>query len=295
MSTIADQHIERLRKFIENKNGNVEKEDWMASLSPRKREEATFHDWSRDPALQTRDKIVEWEENHPNKRFYETAEDSFEYSRRWIRENSPGKVVLDFACGNGANAMQAAQCGATLAIGIDISPVSVENCTRMAALKGLDQQTYFFTADCEDTGLPTESVDRIICMGCLHHLDLSYAFPELRRILRPGGKIHVMEALAYNPLIQLYRRMTPNIRTEWEKHHILSLQEVEFARRFFDVRNIRYFHLLSLLTLPLYNTTMFRPALRLANEIDRVLLRVPPLSLMAWAFSFELVKKSVAE
>ena len=51
MGTVADQQIERLLQFIENKNGNVQKEDWMASLSPRKREEATFHDWSRDPAL----------------------------------------------------------------------------------------------------------------------------------------------------------------------------------------------------------------------------------------------------
>ena len=295
MGTVADQHMERLLKFIENKNGNVKKEDWMSSLSSRKREEATFHDWSRDPALRAGNKIEEWKENHPNKRFYDTAEESFEHSRRWIQENSPGKVVLDFACGDGANAMQAAQCGAALAIGIDISPVSIENCRQTAALQGLDQRTYFLTGDCEDTGLPSDSVDRIICMGCLHHLDLSYAFPELRRILRPGGKIHVMEALAYNPLIQLYRRMTPHLRTEWEKHHILSLREVKFARRFFEVRDMRYFHLLSLLTLPLHSTQLFCPALRLANAIDRVLLRVPPISLMAWVFSFELVKKAAAE
>lgn len=226
MSTVVEQPLERLREFIENKNGNVQKENWMASLSPRKREEASFHDWSRDPALREGNKIDEWKESHPNKRFYDTAEESFEYSRRWIRENAPGKVVLDYACGDGANAMQAAQCGATLAIGIDISPVSIENCRRIAARAGLAQRTCFFTADCENTGLPSESVDRVICMGCLHHLDLSYAFPELRRILRPAGRIHVMEALAYNPLIRLYRRMTPNLRTEWEKHHILSLQEV---------------------------------------------------------------------
>jgi len=295
MGPVADQHIERLLEFIGNKNGNVSSEDWLVSLSSRKREEATFHDWSRDPALQTPNRIDEWKENHTNKKFYDTAEESFEHSRRWIRANAPGRVVLDFACGNGANAMQAAQCGATLAIGIDISPVSIKNCRQTAALKGLDKNTRFVAGDCEDTSLPSDSVDRIICMGCLHHLDLSYAFPELRRILRPGGKIHVMEALAYNPLIQLYRRMTPNLRTEWEKHHILSLREVKFARRFFEVRDIRYFHLLSLLTLPLHNTAMFRPALGLANAIDRVLLQVPPISLMAWVFSFELVKRRAAE
>src|SRR3990170_2343110 len=151
MGTMAEQHIECLLKFIENKNGNVKKEDWMSSLSSRKREEATFHDWSRDPALRAGNKIEEWKENHPNKRFYDTAEESFEHSRRWIRANAPGRVVLDFACGNGANAMQAAQCGATLAIGIDISPVSIENCRQTAAFKGLDKNTRFVAGDCEDT------------------------------------------------------------------------------------------------------------------------------------------------
>lgn len=58
---------------------------------------------------------------------------------------------------------------------------------------------------------------------------------------------------------------------------------------------MRYFHLLSLLTLPLHNTPMFRPALQLANATDRALLRIPPLSLLAWVFSFELVKRTHAE
>ena len=35
--------------------------------------------------------------------------------------------------------------------------------------------------DCENTGLPNTCVDVILCCGMLHHLDLSYAFPEIRR------------------------------------------------------------------------------------------------------------------
>ncbi len=48
-------------------------------------------------------------------------------------------------------------------------------------------------------------IDAIICSGMLHHLDLSYAFLELRRILRAEGKIlAAIEALNYNPAIKLY-------------------------------------------------------------------------------------------
>ena len=101
----------------------------------------------------------------------------------------------------------------------------------------------FFQADAEDTKLPDNSIDTIICSGMLHHLDLSFAFPELRRILKPGGKILAIEALDYNPLIKIYRMMTPDMRTEWEKAHILSLKDVDFASRFFKINSIKYWHI----------------------------------------------------
>lgn len=125
----------------------------------------------------------------------------------------------------------------------------------------------------------------------LHHLDLSYAFPELRRILKPGGRILAVEALNYNPLFKLYRRLTPLLRTQWEKNHILSLRDVAFARRFFEVRDVRFWHLATLLTVPLRKTAFFAPALRVAEAVDSVLLRLKPFSLLAWMFSFEMVKR----
>jgi hypothetical protein len=116
----------------------------------------------------------------------------------------------------------------------------------------------------------------------LHHLDLSYAFPELRRILAPGGKILAVEALDYNPLIKLYRALTPQMRTEWEKAHILSLKDLRFAKRFFDVGEVRYWHITSIAAphLPF----LARPL----ELLDRGLSRVPVIQLMAWIFTFEL-------
>ena len=37
------------------------------------------------------------------------------------------------------------------------------------------------------------------------------------------------------------------MRTEWEKAHILSLKDVRFARRFFTVGEVRFWHILSIL------------------------------------------------
>ena len=119
----------------------------------------------------------------------------------------------------------------------------------------------------------------------LHHLDLSYAFPELRRILAPGGKILAIEALDYNPLIKLYRHLTPDMRTEWEKSHILSLNDVKFASRFFEIGDIKYWHITS------YAGAYFSRLLPLFEAMDSVLVKTPGLRLMAWIFTFELLSK----
>lgn len=280
-----------LVEALERLDATFDEEAWHARLSPRKRDEAGFHDWARDPSLETPDQVQNWEDNHPNMKFYDTTQASARHREDWIRAEAPGRVFLDYACGRGNLATAAAQAGASLSIGIDISPVSVAGCRTRAEEAGLTNLR-FVVGDCERTGLPDNSIDRIITAGCLHHLDLSYAFPELRRILKPGGRIYAIEALAYNPAIQLYRRLTPKLRTAFEKDHILSLRELKFASRFFDVENVRYFHLASIAATPFRRTRAFPAILRTADAVDNAILRIPGLRRMAWQFSFELVKRA---
>jgi ubiquinone/menaquinone biosynthesis C-methylase UbiE len=260
----------------------ISNEAWLGSLSDRKRAELEFHDRDRDrKALQSIDQDT-YERFYGNKKYYQATNDSKQHVDRWIDSNAPGRVFLDYACGNGVNALKAARAGAALALGLDISRVSVLNAREDAKASGLADRTYFVQADAENTQLPDDSVDVVICSGMLHHLDLSYAFPELRRILAPGGKILAVEALDYNPAIKLYRKLTPDMRTEWEKAHILRLADLRFARRFFDVRDVRYWHITSIVA---PHVPRLLPAL---NTIDRVLTRLPLAQLMAWIFTFEL-------
>lgn len=282
--------VDQMKEFIDERETRLDKEQWISGLDDRKREESQFHDKVRH--IHATDHISEAAEvgTRKNSSFYDVAEASFEHSREWIRQNAPGNIVLDYACGNGGNAIKAAKAGAGLSIGLDISPTSVENGRKVAEEQGVSGNTRFMVGDCENTGLPDNSVDRIICMGCLHHLDLSYAIPELRRILKPGGKIYVHESLAYNPVIKIYRKLTPHLRTTFEKDHILSLREVQFAKRFFRIENVRYFHFFSIGAIPLLNTRFLAPALKVADALDRVFLKVKPFSYLAWQFTFEMVK-----
>ena len=267
------EHLEKLK--------NRPNESWFEELEDRKKKELEFHNLDKDKTLS--EEVSE--RLHENSKFYKYVQESSQYINGWIASHSNGKVFLDYACGDGKNAVKAAKAGAALAIGLDISGVSVENGRRLAQQEGVSANTFFLQGDCENTGLPDNSIDTIICAGMLHHLDLSYAFPELRRILKPGGVILAVEALDCNPAIKAYRMLTPHLRTDWEKAHILSYKEVSFAKRFFDVKEIKHWHLFSI-------AAAYVPsALPFLNTLDRFILKIPFIKLMSWMFTFELHKK----
>jgi ubiquinone/menaquinone biosynthesis C-methylase UbiE len=259
-------------------------EAWLQSLDDRKREEAAFHDHDRA------DKRNEHDDSSSNRRFYSAAQPLRAAIESWLVKNARGSTFLDYACGDGTQAIRAAIAGASLAVGIDVSEVSIRNAITSARIAGVSDSTRFLQRDCEQTSLPDSSFDVCLCSGMLHHLDLKKAFPELSRIMKPGGKILCVEALSYNPIIQLYRELTPSLRTEWEKKHILSLREVRFARRWFNVADMRFFNMISPLATLLPKGTAREIGLRVTHAVDAVLTKVPGLRLWSWVFAFELVK-----
>jgi ubiquinone/menaquinone biosynthesis C-methylase UbiE len=259
--------------------------EWMNSLDARKKKELEFHDVHRDAGTLSSISKDSYEKLYGNKKYYAGTQLSREYLRNWIAREARGKVFLDYACGNGGLAIQAAQAGAELAVGIDISLVSVNNAAAAARKAGVQANTFFLQADAENTKFPDRCIDAIVCSGMLHHLDLSFAFAELRRILKPGGRLLAVEALEYNPAIKLYRHLTPMMRTEWEKAHILDWSDIRFAQRFFDLGEVRYWHITSILT-------PYCPGwLPLWNRIDAFLTRIPLIRLMAWIVTFELIRR----
>lgn len=277
--------VSELREELDRIQG-ISNDEWMGKLEDRKKKELEFHDKARDPAVLEKLKQDQdtYEKLHGNKKYYKIVEEADNEVFGWIDRNAKGKVFLDYACGLGGSAIRAAQAGAELSIGIDISSVTVQEAKERAKKLALNN-CIFVQADCENTLLPANSVDMITCNGMLHHLDLSYAFPEMRRILKPGGSIMAQEALDYNPLIKLYRKMTPQMRTEWEKAHILSLKDIRFAERYFEVHNMKFWYITSIFAPKL--SMKLLPGLR---AIDKFLTKIPGMRLMAWIFTFELRK-----
>jgi Methylase involved in ubiquinone/menaquinone biosynthesis len=264
----------------------ISDQEWKAGLAERKLKELEFHDRDRDQSrVEKTISSDTYEKYYGNKKYYLATRRSRQFVKEWITTASKDKVFLDYACGNGGNAIAAAQNGAALSLGFDISGVSVENARNAAGKAGLNESIRFFQADAENTKLPDNSIDNIVCSGMLHHLDLSYVFPELRRILKPGGKVLAVESLDYNPAIKLYRSLTPDMRTEWEKAHILNLSDVKFASRFFDLKEIRYWHVAG------YAAGKFPWLFPLLDRLDLILEKIQYVQRMAWIFTFVLEKR----
>jgi tRNA/tmRNA/rRNA uracil-C5-methylase (TrmA/RlmC/RlmD family) len=152
--------LEHLKKMDKNSN-----EDWMNNIEQRKKEELKFHDKDRDAAIKQNLSKDEYDQIYGNRRFYKVINSSLKYVENWITNNARGKIFLDYACGNGGNAMRAARSGAALSIGIDISRVSIENAKREAEAAGLTN-CIFVQADAENTRLPEKSIDVAICSSC---------------------------------------------------------------------------------------------------------------------------------
>lgn len=251
----------------------------------RKKEEQEFHNRLRSGNLKSNKKQYDYYKS--NVKYYSVDRGNRQYVNRWLEQRCAGRRVLDYCCGDGRYTFTCAEYGAD-AVGIDISDVSIENCKRSAAEKGLEKRSAFFVMDAEEMKFEDNYFDIILCMGVLHHLDFRKALKELSRVLKPDGKIICTEALGHNPLIQLYRRVTPHLRTEFEAEHILKMSDLKMAEGFFGSIKTSFFHLATIAAVPLRKTPVFDGFLEVMEGIDRVLLRLPVIRTMAWMVIFEL-------
>ncbi|HRR10107.1 MAG TPA: class I SAM-dependent methyltransferase [Rhodothermales bacterium] len=128
-----------------------------------------------------------------------------------------GMVILDYGCGRGALSLRLLQSKAEKVYGIDISEVYIADCINQAEAAGFPLTAYDFRVmDAHILDFPDESFDLIVGYGILHHLVPQVALNEIYRVLKPGGRVLLQEPLADNPLLRIFRLLTPRARTEDE-------------------------------------------------------------------------------
>lgn len=101
-----------------------------------------------------------------------------------------GRRVLDVGAGNGYVLSRYRRLGAAVT-GVDLTATAVRLCRQRFAVEG--QAGDFLQASAESLPFRDESFDCVCSMGVIHHTpDPAAALAELRRVLRPGGRLILM-------------------------------------------------------------------------------------------------------
>jgi 2-polyprenyl-3-methyl-5-hydroxy-6-metoxy-1,4-benzoquinol methylase len=195
------------------------------------RKEAEFHDeWAASTDL-TQIPVRQMNEacTAPEMRFIRAALGPLENVR-----------LLDVGCGLGEAAVYFALEGAQVTAS-DLSPGMCQAAQRLAELNGVSIKTV--QSSFEDLHFP-EKFDVVYAGNVFHHSEIPRALDAVCRVLKPGGVLVSWDPIAYNPVINIYRRMAMNVRTE-DEHPLRAADFDQFTARFEDVK-VRCFWLTTL-------------------------------------------------
>jgi len=147
---------------------------------------------------------------------------------------------------------------------------------------------------------PDNTFDLVYASNLLHHIpDPKIALKEMHRVLKPGGKACFWDPLKHNPVINVYRRMATEVRTEDETpldinivNYLQSLfSETEYDTfwiatlwiflRFYLIEKVnpnkeRYWKKIIL------EQERLKPEYQRLEKLDRILKKIPLMKRFAW-------------
>lgn len=195
----------------------------------------------------------------------------------------PGAVVLDLGSGSGHVADAVRACGGRT-ICLEIEPGVLAGSRRRYPGGS------HVAADAASLPFAEASVDAVFCFSVLQYADRAAALAEMRRVLRPGGRVVVVENLAGSPVALAYRAWRALARVRYPKRlspvdHLAWGGRDRFREAFPGARFDAWFLTsAALLLLPnVYNANSseapgspVRALLGAALRLDSFLMRVAP-------------------
>ena len=126
-----------------------------------------------------------------------------------------GQKILDLGTGTGVLAREFARRGCASA-GVDVATGQIEAARRLAAREGLEAE--FRVAPAEALPFEDGSFDLATANQCWLYFDLKRAIPEVRRVLRPGGRLlvsHFSYLPRSNPIARATEELVLRFNPDW--------------------------------------------------------------------------------
>ncbi len=158
-----------------------------------------------------------------------------------------GKDVVDVGAGDGTFSKQLNQFGATVT-GIEIDSTKVEN-----ARKNLSSDISISVGRAENLPLDSQSMDLACFFYSFHHVPMDVqeqALAEVKRILRPKGRVHVVEPFPHGSMFEVARMVTDEAEVRTHSHrlmnslgnrddfNLIARNEYTLTREFHDFRSL---------------------------------------------------------
>lgn len=184
-----------------------------------------------------------------------------------------GKRLLEMGAGYGDELIGFTLAGAR-AVGVDFALSRLSQIPRKAREAGIEVAAV--AGDCHRLPFRGRSFDVVYGSAVLIHLNHDWALDEVRRVLRPGGRMVLVEPLDRHPLLRLYRR---SLKTREDVVSYLDYAELD-ADRLGGGYELRPAGLTSAALLPLaavgVDGAFWRGMARLLNRLDALLFTKSP-------------------
>ena len=171
-------------------------------------------------------------------RFFEEIERSFDrygYKDRVFRDfaqGSAGKTLLEIGCGLGIELGRLGELGFDVT-GLDLAPNAVELANVNLKRKGVTGRAVVGNA--ESLQFDDAAFDAVYSSGVLQHTpDMDRAIAEIRRVLKPGGRILIVLYHRHSWFYLLHRLSGQNIEFDDEDAPIINAYTKSELRRLFS-------------------------------------------------------------
>ena len=200
------------------------------------------------------------------------------------------KRVLEIGCGLAKHGFLAANLNNEV-VAIDITFEALRNVKSKIQENLKVGKLDVCLMDIEKLSFKDEVFDVVIEHEVFSSINLEKAFPELLRVLKPGGCIIGIETFGHNPIFNLKRKLNylSGKRSKWVVSHILTTKDLDFINASTAKCKTQYFHIVSALLSPLAVLPigwLMNSIVRFTEVVDRFLLKIPFLKKHAFKVVF---------